>query len=296
MTKNFFLMLRCAAAVLVACNASVFAAEEVLIESNSSGLAINGFDVLADAERIPPEVRGSLLSKPDNVKRLSANLLVYRSFASRAVEQGMDRDPHVAAALRVARDKVLSDAWLARMDEINRPDADKLLALARLEYKANPRRFEAPESVRASHILLTGDTPEALAEAESLLALIKADPDQFEALASEMSRDPGSAAKNGSLGKFGRGKMLPAFEEAVFGLENPGDLAGPIKTRFGYHIIRLDERFAAGVKPFEEVREPLIAEMTNKMLQDARAAEANKLLRASRANDEAIRRFAAQSR
>lgn len=126
-------------------------------------------------------------------------------------------------------------------------------------YEQNPQRFATPEQRSASHILIaTAGVEEAAAkkEADDVLAQVKADPKQFEKLAKEHSDDPGSAQNGGKLGFFGRGMMVPEFEQAVFNGKK-GDIVGPVKTAFGYHIIRIDDVRAQQIKPLDEVRDEI---------------------------------------
>lgn len=126
-------------------------------------------------------------------------------------------------------------------------------------------RYESPERRHARHILIAVgdglDDAAANKQAEDVLAKIKAGGD-FAALAKQYSKDPGSAAKGGDLGWAGRGQFVAPFEEAVFGM-SPGEVRGPIKTQFGYHIIKLDELEAARHKSFDEVRAEVETEYRN---------------------------------
>ncbi|WP_412067981.1 peptidylprolyl isomerase [Rubrivirga sp. IMCC43871] len=105
-------------------------------------------------------------------------------------------------------------------------------------------RQPAKEEIRARHILIRTDETVSVDSARTVILglrdRIEAGED-FAALAREFSDDPGSGAKGGDLGVFGRRQMVPPFEEAAFALENAGDLSGPVETRFGIHLIQLTE-------------------------------------------------------
>jgi peptidyl-prolyl cis-trans isomerase D len=127
-------------------------------------------------------------------------------------------------------------------------------------YEQNKSSFTEPEQRRASHILLTigeggsaKDKEGARKLAQDLQARIKARPDDFAKLAQEYSKDPGSAAKGGDLGFFGRGMMVKPFEEAAFGLK-PGEVSDIVQTEFGLHLIRVTEVKGGTIAPFEQVR------------------------------------------
>ena len=112
-------------------------------------------------------------------------------------------------------------------------------------YDENASKFQGDEQRRASHILIgfgVNSTPEqkqqAKAKAEEILAAIKKNPKSFEALAVKNSQDPGSAAKGGDLGSFGRGAMVKPFEEAAFSMK-VNEISGLVQSEFGYHIIKV---------------------------------------------------------
>jgi peptidyl-prolyl cis-trans isomerase D len=124
-------------------------------------------------------------------------------------------------------------------------------------YQENPSEFRSEEQVRARHILLQVNdqrsAEEALRALEAVRRRIESGED-FAAIAAEVSEDPGSGQRGGDLGFFGRGQMVPQFEEAAFGGQ-PGDLVGPISTSFGAHLIEVLERRPGGVEPLDQVRE-----------------------------------------
>lgn len=131
-------------------------------------------------------------------------------------------------------------------------------------YNEHQSAYSAPERVHARHILLTvpaGDTnldKEAKTKADSLVKELNQGAD-FTALAKKFSQDPVSAEKGGDLGWFIQGQMIPEFEKAAFGLEKENQIAGPVHTQFGYHIIQLLEHRPAETRPLKEV-EKLVEE------------------------------------
>ncbi|CAM3462640.1 Peptidyl-prolyl cis-trans isomerase C [Paracidovorax anthurii] len=278
------------AASLGGLTSTVWAADPVLIQNDS--VSISTADMQADSLRMPPEMRGTVLSKPQTVRQIATNLYTRRALAQEAQTQSLDKDPAVAAALRIARDQVLADALMQRMDQANTLSDAKAEPLARTLYKAKPERFQAPEQVRVRHILIAGTTPEAQAQAEKLLADLKGGAD-FATLAKERSADKGSAERGGDLGFLAKGRTVPEFDQAAFALQKPGELSGVVKTQFGYHVVKLEARRPAGLKPFEEVRDELLAEVRKTTQDEARMAEVNKLQKNLKVNQEAIDAYAA---
>jgi peptidyl-prolyl cis-trans isomerase D len=128
------------------------------------------------------------------------------------------------------------------------------------QYEKDKARLGVPEKRRARHILITGkDDAAALKEAQDVLAQLKAGKD-FGELARKYSKDPGSARNGGELGWAERSAYVKPFADALFALK-VGEIAGPVKTQFGYHIIQLEEIQAGKTKTFEEARPQLESEL-----------------------------------
>ena len=125
-------------------------------------------------------------------------------------------------------------------------------------YDEQIEQYSTPEEVQASHILFSteaADEDAVRARAEQILEEARSGAD-FAALATEHSEDEGSATQGGDLGLFGRGRMVPEFEEVAFSLE-PGAISDLVKTQFGFHIIKVTERQEGSVRPLEDVREQI---------------------------------------
>jgi peptidyl-prolyl cis-trans isomerase D len=132
-------------------------------------------------------------------------------------------------------------------------------------YERDKAIYERPETRRASHILIAVNDPSedagALAKAEGLYAQIKGGAD-FAKLARENSDDSGSASKGGDLGWAGRDVYEKEFADKLFSMKE-GEVSEPVKTEFGYHIIRLDGIRPSEGRSFEDVRAELTAALRN---------------------------------
>lgn len=119
------------------------------------------------------------------------------------------------------------------------------------EYKANIQEYSKKEQVKAQHILVgfkNGDVESEKKAEEKIKAIQeRAKKEDFGKLASEVSEDPGSKGKKGDLGFFSRGKMVPEFENAAFGAP-VGEVIGPVKSQFGYHLIKVNEKLSANLE------------------------------------------------
>ena len=148
---------------------------------------------------------------------------------------------------------------------------------ARDLYSQRNATFNVPEQVRARHILFRVDKDadeEAVdaARKKAEIAIVRLEEEEFADLAEEISDDVGSKLEGGDLGFFGRGRMVKAFEDAAFALE-AGQTTEPVRSDFGFHVIRVEEKKAAENRSFEEVREELAVELLGRdaAREDARA-------------------------
>ena len=134
-------------------------------------------------------------------------------------------------------------------------------------YEQNKKQYATDEQRRASHILLNVKKDASVAEqkavkakAEALLAELRKKPESFAALAKANSQDPGSAERGGDLDFFGKGAMVKPFEDAA-GKLKVGEISDLVQTDFGFHIIQLTAIKAGSVKPFDEVKNQIAAEV-----------------------------------
>jgi peptidyl-prolyl cis-trans isomerase D len=145
-------------------------------------------------------------------------------------------------------------------------------------YNDNFEQYSTPEQVRASHILLKTegkDEAAVRARAEDLLKQARGGAD-FAALAKANSEDEGSASKGGDLDFFGRGRMVPEFDEAAFTLD-AGQISDLVKTQYGFHIIKVVEKRPGTMRPIEEVRPQLTEQLSFERAQAQAADLADRL-------------------
>jgi peptidyl-prolyl cis-trans isomerase D len=135
-------------------------------------------------------------------------------------------------------------------------------------YTSNLEQYTTPEQVRASHILLKTegkDELEVKARAEEILKQVKAGGD-FAELARKHSEDEASAKKGGDLDYFGRGRMVPEFDQVVFSM-TPGQTSDLVKSQFGYHIIKLVDKKPSITRPLADVRQQISEQLAYERAQ-----------------------------
>lgn len=140
-------------------------------------------------------------------------------------------------------------------------------------FQGHPDEFSTPEKIRASHILVAldrGADEETTKKAKEKLTAILKELDSgvpFEDLARKYSDDPGSKEIGGELGYFARGQMVREFEEAAFAL-NPGEVAREVRSSFGFHVIKMEERVPPSTKSFDEVKEEIRGKLTGEKTKE----------------------------
>ncbi|HYG65877.1 MAG TPA: peptidyl-prolyl cis-trans isomerase [Thermoanaerobaculia bacterium] len=148
-------------------------------------------------------------------------------------------------------------------------------------YDDNKAEFTQEEQVRARHILVMVNDQQSDAVAkgkiEQAQKRLQAGED-FAKVAAEVSEDTASKAQGGDLSYFGRGSMVKEFEDAAFGAQ-PGQLVGPVKSTYGYHLIEVTDRRPGGSTPFEQAREQIRARLAAERVQTLAQAKATELAR-----------------
>lgn len=194
--------------------------------------------------------RQSQLPDQADVVEAIANLWIdYTLFAVAALEDSTFQQIDLVPLVRQQIDQVLVARLRERVIQVDTAFTEEQL---RQIYEEQAAGVE----VRASHILLSLEPEADAATADSVFEFARGlrervlAGEDFAALAREFSQDPGSATQGGDLGAFRRGQMVPAFDSAAFSLQ-PGEVSDPVRTGFGVHILRVDERTQV---PFEEAR------------------------------------------
>jgi peptidyl-prolyl cis-trans isomerase C len=175
-----------------------------------------------------------------------------RELASEAaVKAGLkDDDPQVQKLMAFYRKKVLQDVYISRL-LVERVSEEKVRAFYDKEIANQP----VPEEVRARHILIASE-----AEAKDVLARLDKGED-FIALAKDVSTGP-SGKDGGDLGYFGPGRMVPEFNDVVFQLKK-GQISEPVKTQFGWHIIKVEDRRTPPAPKFEDIEQQIASQLMN---------------------------------
>jgi peptidyl-prolyl cis-trans isomerase C len=188
---------------------------------------------------------GQQFQSPQGKKHLLQELINQELMYAEAMEMGMDKDEEFLDELNTAKKEILKNYAIKKLFEdvkVEDTEAEKY-------FEENKAQFKKPESIKASHILVK--TEEKANEIKEKLD----SGESFEELAKDYSDCP-SKQQGGDLGFFSKGQMVPEFEKVAFDMEE-GNISDPVKTQFGYHLIKLTDRQPAQEVSFEEVRDQL---------------------------------------
>jgi len=223
-------------------------------------VSVNGVTIVRDA--IQREMQHHPASKPIAAWYQAARALVIRELLlQRAKYLGLTPEPiSDEAGRRETDDEALMRIVVEREVTVPEPDDET----CRRYYAQNSARFRSSDIYEVSHILFAAspENREAYAQARvgaaAVLTTLQESPECFEALAKAYSRCP-SAEQGGNLGQITKGQTTPEFERALISLSSGELCAEPVATRYGFHIIRLEQKHDARVLPYEAVSE-LIAD------------------------------------
>lgn len=212
----------------------------------------------ARADKIPADVRLGTLRDRNRLRDVINTLLLRSQLAADAREAGFDKEKIVQDRIELAIEAELADAWVQHYVETY-PAAD-YLQLAREYYQLHQDEMMTPAEIDVSHILISTEereAEEAFEIATSVYQQVQENPSVFDDLVLEYSEDPSAKSNKGKFKGVKKGDMVKAFEETAFALSE-GEISGPVKTMYGFHIIRLDAYHASEPMAFEEVKGQLL--------------------------------------
>lgn len=237
-------------------------AKEILARRGNGVVTQDAF--YARTEKIPAGSRFGVLRDRNRVRDLLDSLLLNSQIAADARAAGFDKDTVVIDRMQVAAEAELATAWVQHyVATQGEPDYE---ALAYENYVLNKDQMRSQETVDVTHILVaTEERSEEAAKtlADSLYRQIMADPTLFDEMVIEYSEDPSAVSNRGKFKTVTRGDLVKPFEEVAFALED-GEISPPVKTQFGYHIIRLDAHNAPRQQSFEDAKLRLIKQEESK--------------------------------
>ena len=216
---------------------------KVLAEVNSGSITTGDFD--RELKNLPEYLK-TMADTPQGRKEMLDTMIIRELILQQAAKDGLDKGAEIEEKLQDLKKRLIVESFLKKKVEVESKVSDEEM---KKFYEQNKDKFKSGEQIRASHILVKTEK-----EAKDILAQLKSG-GNFETLAKKSSVDS-SSAKGGDLGWFGKGSMVPVFEKAALALKE-GQISDVVKSDFGFHIIKLTGKRAAGIRPFEEVKEQI---------------------------------------
>lgn len=243
--------------VLAACTGG--SEEQVVVRVNQTRVTVAEFRRRLDLERerIPAHLH-MLMESADVQKRYAQDLIRREILLQEAARRQIDSRPVVTDRVRQVKEQMMLQTLLKEevSDKVQVPEGD-----VQAYYEGHPEEFSR-DRLRAGHILVATE-----GEAQQVVERLKGK-EAFEGLARRLSLDKVSGAKGGDLGTIERGTMVPEFEKAAYALK-VGEVSAPVKTRFGFHIIRVTRREERPAAPLAQVREELQQRLLGERQQTA---------------------------
>lgn len=216
---------------------------QVMAEVNGGSITTGDFE--RELKNLPEYLK-AMADTPQGRKEMLDTMVIRELILQQASKDGLDKGQEIEAKMQDLKKRLIVESFLKKKVESESTVSDEDM---KKFYEQNKDKFKSGEQMKASHILVKTEK-----EAKDVLAQIKAG-GNFEELAKKNSVDS-SSAKGGDLGWFGKGSMVPAFEKAALELKE-NQVSDVVKSDFGFHIIKLTGKRAAGTRPFEEVKDQI---------------------------------------
>lgn len=219
---------------------------KVLVVVNGKEITQQDVDMLLQS--LGPQ-RAMMYQSPAGQKQILEEIVTQELLYADAMENKLDEEEEFKKEMEFVKGNVLKQYAITKVINQARVSDEE----AAKYYEENKETFKTPETVRSSHILVDSEE-----KANDIMAKIDGGMEFVDA-AKEFSSCP-SSANGGDLGQYGRGQMVPEFDEVSFEMEI-GEVKGPVKTQFGYHIIKLTEKNAEQINEFDAVKTQILQQL-----------------------------------
>jgi len=238
--------------------------DQLQILAKVNGQPITSADL--DAFIISMGPGGERYNNPEGRKMVLEQLINKKLFLADAAKNLYEYDPKFKAEFQRMKEEMLANFAIAKAVESVKVTDEEAKAF----FEENKSELMSGETVNASHILVATEE-----EANEILAKINAGEISFEDAARAHSSCP-SSEQGGNLGEFGRGQMVPEFDSACFEMA-VGEIRGPVKTQFGFHLIKLNAKNEAKPIEFSEIADQIKQKLMSDKQQAAYRSKINQL-------------------
>lgn len=238
--------------------------DNLQIVARVNGQPITSAEV--DASIMAMGANGQRYNNPEGRKLVLEQIINKKLFLADAAKNLYEYDPKFKAEFQKLKEEMLANFAIAKAVENVKVTDDE----AKEFFEQNKDSLVSGETVNASHILVDSEE-----KATAILESINKGEISFEDAARQNSSCP-SSEQGGNLGEFTRGQMVPEFDEACFSMEI-GEIRGPVKTQFGYHLIKLNSKNEAKPIEFSEIASQIKEKILSDKQQEAYRSKINQL-------------------
>jgi len=253
--------------ILFSCFIRTAFAVDLVSDNNNNKVDNLDLDILLEVA--PVNQQKDLLNNKKNLDKQLEQAYIKKTLAKMAKEDGLDKKPKNAARLQAIIDNAL---FMLKLDAVKHSSKKDFTKYAKQLYHANKADYKVEERIDAAHILVSGKKikdEEALAKIKKLKKELSLGAN-FQELALRESDDKTVKKNKGELGKFTKKQLVKEFTKVAFTMK-PGEISEPVKTNFGYHIIKLNKKIPAGYLSFDEVKNKIIDDLQKKDWEVRRA-------------------------
>jgi len=231
------------------------AAKSDPVVARVNGEEIHRSDVLRELQMAGPQLQQ--LPPQALYPQILHKMIATKVVAQKAFAAGAQNDPEVQKRVKALEAQVVAEAYIHKQVEPKITDAK-----IKERYDQLSAKFKPQDEVRARHILVKTE-----AEANEVIKQLKGGGD-FAKLAEEKSKDTGTAKQGGDLGYFVRDAMVKTFADAAFAMK-PGQVSDkPVKTEFGYHVIKVEDKRKSAPPPIAEVKDQIANQLGQELTND----------------------------
>ncbi len=231
------------------------AAKSDPVVARVNGEELRRSDVLRELQMAGPQLQQ--LPPQALYPQILHKMIATKVVAQKAYAAGMQNDPEIQKRMKALEAQVIAEAYVHKQVEPKITDAK-----IKERYDQLSSKFKPQDEVRARHILLKTE-----AEANDVIKQLKGGAD-FAKLAEEKSKDTGSAKQGGDLGYFVRDAMVKPFSEAAFAMKTGQVSDKPVKTEFGFHVIKVEDKRKSAPPPMAEVKDQIANQLGQEMTND----------------------------
>jgi peptidyl-prolyl cis-trans isomerase C len=221
-------------------------------------VTISQEDVTREIKGLPEQIQ-KMFEGPEGAERFVDELVKKEILSQEAKKKGYENNPEYQKKVEDFKKLTLISLLLEKEIEEKAKVTDKDV---KDYYESHKADMTTNNQIRASHILVKSED-----EAKKILEQVKKGGD-FAKIAKEKSIDTGSAKNGGDLGFFAKGQMVPEFEKVAFSLKE-GEIGGPVKTQFGYHVIKVTGKKEGKVVEFDKIKDLLTQKVTAEKQKEA---------------------------